>query len=175
MAFIRRKKPGDVEVKGIKHEPYITALVQECLDRVCRSLPQHTRNRYDGSTHVETLRNGVKVTIRLKCKKDNTGLASHICVTDADIETNSPTDRRDVASALSTRVCDSVIAHERHCEGNLPRGPFPERYEPDKIKPNRPSKKKAKTKRKPKAKPVCPICGPEDDLYPPWEGACVHD
>ena len=50
--------------------------------------------------------------------------------------------------------------------------PKPAGYENVRSQPKKTKKKKKKRKVKPKK--VCPICGPESDDYPPWEGKCDH-
>jgi len=141
-------------------------IVANVLDRILKVVPQYIRDQYEGETktYYDTPSRQTHISIRLKHRTKGHALKSSAVVTEEQIAG---------AKSLQTLIDSTSIALARDLSDQL----FSD--ETSRVievpKPRAEAKKKKKKKKVSKPKPVCPICGPEDSYYPPWEGLCIHD
>jgi len=177
--LVKKKKPEakpkyggqPVHVPGPRLDAYCQQVTEEALTQVCRRIPQRTRDFYDGRVEMKDVlvpTVGKRITVLLvdkRCKTEITGNVIH-----DDVSMKHKTARA-AGTKLADILCREIIEHERVCK-ERPKEDLYEREQrlietKNKIKPKLPKDRKPKK--------VCKICGPEDPLYPEWEGVCIHE
>lgn len=139
-------------------------IVANVLDRILKVVPQYIRDQYEGETSARyhAASRETRIAIRLKHRTKGHTLKSAAVVTEEQIAgaKSMQTLIDSTSIALARDLSDQLFSDETSRVIEVP-------------KPRAEAKKKKKKVSKPK--PVCPICGPEDSYYPPWEGLCIHD
>lgn len=183
------KRSGDVSPVKVPDgnrsavmERFVDATIAAALKAVCERIPQHIRNHYVGSTEINDRSNSsVEITIALRDKRCSDVVSATRLVRPLDVAYQSA---KTEGKTLGEALASEIIMHEQMCEVNPPKPvPYKKSMTPeDKYKDRiitgcaadlTKAKPKVPKDRKPKV--ICKICGPEDSMYPDWDGVCVHD